>query len=325
MENKQEVLQYIKNLAAEKVVSREELVSAYDAGGGLAKAKRFGMSEILYYIGGMIVFLGIAILIEQNWSALSIITKILATLGSSIAAYFVGMAFSREKRFENVGSAFYLISALVMPIGLYVVFDNAGFDLSSLGIQSLVFAILLFVYYSSYFLFKKNIFLLFSIIFGTILYFCFTGFLVGNNIYFNDSRFYEYRILAAGLAYMLLGYSFMKTERAALTGFLSGFGVLGFLGAALSLGGWTPNQNAFWELAFPVLIFTIFYISTKIRSRSYLVFGTLFLMGDIMKITSEYFANSLGWPLALVIAGLLIIASGYASIYLGKRYISKVA
>lgn len=323
MENKQEVLQYIKNLAVEKVVSREEIVSAYDEGTGLVKTKRFGMSEILYYIGGMIVFLGIAILIEQNWSALNIVTKILATLGSSIAAYFVGMAFSREKRFENIGSAFYLISALVMPIGLYVIFDNAGFDLSSLGIQSFVFAILLFVYYSSYFLFKKNIFLLFSIIFGTVLYFCFTGFLVGNNIYFNESKFYEYRILVAGLAYMLFGYSFMGTEKASLAGFLSGFGVLGFLGAAMSLGGWRPDQSTFWEVIFPVLVFIIFYLSTKIRSRSYLVFGTLFLMGYIMKITSEYFANSLGWPLALVIAGLLIIASGYSSIYLGKRYISK--
>lgn len=323
MENKQEALQYIKNLAVEKVVSREELVSAYDEGTGVAHTRRFGMSEILYYIGGMIVFLGIAILIEQNWSALSIFTKIFATLGSSVAAYFVGMAFSREKRFENIGSAFYLISALVMPIGLYVVFDNVHYDLSNLGVQSFIFALLFFVYYSSFALFKKNIFLVFSIIFGTILYFLFTGFLVGNNIYFNDSKFYEYRVLAAGLAYMLLGYSFMKTERAPLTGFLSGFGILGFLGGALALGGWHPSQNTFWELIFPVLIFLLFYISTKIKSRSYLVFGTLFLMGYIIKITSEYFANSLGWPLALVIAGLLVIASGYVSIYLGKRYISK--
>ncbi|MCF6263630.1 MAG: hypothetical protein L3J24_08625 [Xanthomonadales bacterium] len=44
-------------------------------------------------------------------------------------------------------------------------------------------------------------------------------------------------ILLMGLAYMLMAYSFANTRRAALSGWLYSFGVIGFLSAALVLGG----------------------------------------------------------------------------------------
>ncbi len=325
MATKEEVLQYIKTLAEQQVISKDELVSAYDEGRGIKTdrvlTKKLGIAEILYYIGGGIVFLGIAILLAQNWSTLGFGTKVLATLVAGIAAYFVGLLFSREEKTETVGSAFYLISALVMPIGLYVVFDNAGFDASSSGSQSLISGILLGTYLLSYFVFRKNIFTLFSILFGTWFFFSFTSFLVSGGPRL-DWKFYEYRALVAGIAYILFGYAFSKNERAPLSRFLYNFGILGFLGAALALGGWEPRQNVFWELIFPGLVFGTLFLSIHIKSGAFLTWGTLFLMAYILKITSEYFSSGLGWPLALVIAGLAMIGAGYMSISLKKKYLS---
>jgi len=45
-------------------------------------------------------------------------------------------------------------------------------------------------------------------------------------------------------------------------------------------------------------------------------------MAYILKITFEYFSSGLGWPLALVIAGLAMIGVGYMSISLKKKYLS---
>lgn len=326
MATKDEILVYIKSLAEQKVLTREELDSAYDSGGGVRSdvvmTKKLGIAEILYYIGGGIVFLGIAIFLSQNWSTLGFGTKVLATLGAGVAAYIVGVLFSRDERTETVGSAFYLISALVMPIGLHVVFDNAGLDANSYGSQTFISGILLAMYALSYVVFRKNVFTLFSILFGTWLFFSLTSYMIGGGPYFESWKFYEYRVLVAGISYMLLGYAFSKNERAPLSNFLYGFGILGFLGAALTLGGWEPNQNVFWELIYPGLIFGALFLSVYIKSKSFLTWGTLFLMAYIIKITSEYFSSGLGWPLALVIAGLSMIGVGYMSLSLKKKYMS---
>lgn len=326
MATKEEALQYVKTLAEQKIVTKDELNLAYDSGSEIKTdsvlTKKLGISEILYYIGGAIVFLGIAILLAQNWLTLGFGTKVLATLGAGVASYLVGVLFSRDKRTETAGFAFYLISALVMPMGLYVVFDNAGFDASSYGFQSLISGILFGMYMLSYVVFRKNVFTLFSILFGTWLFFSLTGFMIGGSPYFNDWKFCEYRVLVAGITYMLLGYAFSKNERALLSNFLYGFGILGFLGSALTLGGWEPNQNVFWELIYPGLIFGALFLSVHIKSKSFLTWGTLFLMIYIIKITSEYFSGGLGWPLALVIAGLAMIGAGYMSLSLKKKYLT---
>jgi len=174
----------------------------------------------------------------------------------------------------------------------------------------------------SYVVFRKNVFTLFSILFGTWLFFSLTSFMIGGGAYFDSWKFYEYRVLVAGITYILIGYAFSKNERASLSNFLYGFGILGFLGSALSLGGWEPNQNVFWELIYPGLIFGALFLSVHIKSKSFLTWGTLFLMAYILKITSEYFSTGLGWPLALVIAGLSMIGVGYMSLSLKKKYLS---
>ncbi len=323
---KQELFQQFKTLVEQNAITKEEILSVFDQSKDVktdqVSVKKVGMAQIFYYIGGAIVFLGISILVYQNWSTLNVGTKILATFGSGIAAYYIGLLFGRDKKTEVVGSAFYLISGLITPLGLHVIFDSAGFDAGSHGFQSLISGALLATYLLSFFVLRKNIFVLFSIIFGTWLFFSFTSFIVGSNPYFNASEFYEYRILVVGLAYILFGYAFSKNKYMSFSGFLYGFGILGFLGAALVLGDWKPNQNAFWELIFPVLAFAVLFLSVYIKNKSFLVFGTIFLMAYILKITSEYFSSGLGWPLALVVAGLLMIAVGYMSFSLKKKYIS---
>lgn len=327
MDKKEEILQYIKMLSEQKVITKSELDTAFNSGSVVTEetslTKAVGLADIMYYIGGAIVFLGIAILVTQNWAVLNFTTRVLATLGAGVTAYFVGIFFIRKKQTETVGSAFFLISALVIPIGLSVVFEHAGFNVYGLGYQSLISVILFAMYLLSYFVFRKIIFILFSILFATWFFFSFMGFITLNIPMFDGWRFSAYRILVAGISYMLLGYAFSKNKYASLKGFLYGFGILGFLGSALILGGWKPDQSIFWELIYPVIVFGTLFVSVYIKDKAFLTFGTIFLMVYILKITSEYFSSGLGWPLALVIAGLSMIGVGYMSLTLKRKYISE--
>ncbi|MFH1903772.1 MAG: hypothetical protein ABIK20_06980 [Candidatus Omnitrophota bacterium] len=324
--DKKELLSQVQNLAAQRLLTKDEVTAAFDAGekdsGAEVKAiHQKGISHILYYVGGAIVFLGISVLVGQHWSVLSNITKILCTLGSGVAAYIAAVFLSRDERLEIVSGAFYFISVLVMPLGFYVTFRAAGLDVGSYGIQSVVSAILLVTFILSYLAARKTVFTIFNIIFGTWLFFSFASFLVGGNPSFNW-QFPVYLVLCAGLVYILLGYYFTGTPHRALTNTLYGFGVFGFLGAALALGNWNPHQNIFWELVFPGLVFGVMFLSVYLKSATFLTFGSLYLMGYILKITSEYFAHSLGWPLALVLTGFGLIAIGYLHFNLKKKYLS---
>jgi hypothetical protein len=327
--NKEEIIKQIKDSVQEGIITKKDLVEACDS--VLSKENKASVihhpriSNILYYIGGIIVCLGIAIFIGQNWSYLNDISKVSATLGASVAAYIVGVLFSRYERLDHVSQAFYFISGLVAPVGMYVTWDLAGFEVGLPGVQSLMAGILFIAYLLSFLLFRKTIFLIFSIIFGTWLYFSVTGHLVSENINFNTSRVFGYRIIAASLTYLCLGYYLDKkgeTVMETLSKWLYSIGVFVFLGTALSLGGWSPYQNIFWELIFPALAFGVIFLSINFKNRSFLLFGTGYLMLYLMKITGEYFSMGLGWPLSLILLGFVLMGVGYLTFYLNKKYIS---
>ncbi len=326
MDPKQQTIEYVKSLGASKGISRQELLAAYDSGSGATMTQThsgsIGIAEIMYYIGGAVVFLGIIILVLEHWSELSFPARLLITLGGSIAAYIVGVLFGTQQKLEGPSNSFFLISALVLPMGLYVVFQNAGYNIGDSSTQSILSAILFAVFIASYTVYRREVFALFSIVFGTLLFYTYTNYLVGQNPYFDSTSFFEYRTLLSGLCYLLLGYAFKQGKLESLTGALFSFGVLGFLGAALALGGFEPNQNPFWELVYPLFVFGFLYGSVYPKSKSLLTFSTIFLMAYILKITSEYFTQGFGWPLALVIAGLAMIGVGYLSVTLNKKYIA---
>lgn len=327
--DKETLLRSIADLAAQKLISKEEVLKAFgDAGckeqpASARAAQTRSMGEIVSYIGGGIVVMGIAIFIGQHWSELATATRILATLGSGIAAFTLGVIFSRSERFNLLSQVFFFISALTMPAGLSITFDSAGWDMGSTLTHTMLSGTLFCVYGAAYWLFKKGVFNIFNIIFGTWFFFSFTDALITKSTQTLSYKFDEYRVLAVGLSYVLIGYHFSRVRKHVLSKWLYALGVIGFLGAALALGGWDPKQNFFWELLFPGLCFGVVYLSIYLRSKIFLVFGALYLIGYFLKITGEYFAKSLGWPLALIILGFVLIFIGYFSFYFNKKYLSE--
>jgi len=322
--DKRELLRQIQSFAEKNLITKEELLEAFDQSRASeakeASTTQSRLSNILYFIGGTVVFLGIVILIGQNWEQLNDATKIFATLGAGIAAYLVGALFIQYQKLNMVSQAFFFISGLVIPIGIQITFDIAQLDISSSGMQSLVSVILLVTFGASYVFFRRIIFVIFTIIFGTWFFFAFTDYLLSYNIGLATEKFFYYRVLLVNLTYMILGYAFSEGEYRPISRWLYGFGAFGFLGAALALGDWKPHQSVFWELIYPGLVFGILFLSIHLQTRTFLVFGSLYLMAYIMKITFEYFTEGLGWPLSLVLVGFALMGIGYMAFYLNKKY-----
>jgi hypothetical protein len=329
--DKQQVLSELKQLAQSGQISQAEVLAAFSgiATPGFIAEKpienRLKLSEIMYYIGGAIVFLGICVMVYQNWDSFDSFLRIFVTLGSGIAAFVVGALLYRYENLRKVSQAFFLLAGLLAPLAMNVAFKESGLDLNSDSLQLLIYLILTAVFLGGLWFFRQQtILLFFGVLFATAIFHFVVNLMVGESLLMaNYSKFWEYRILVEGLAWILLGYYLTQTPFTALTGVMYGFGCLGFLGAAIALGGWTPDQNVFWELIYPLLVFGIIFLSVYVKSKAFLTFGTIFLIGYILKLTSEYFSSGLGWPLALVLAGLAIIGVGYYAVKLNKKYLAQ--
>ncbi len=325
--DKQQLLAELKQLTFSGAISREEVLAVLP-GDSLtqpdALKQHITLSEIMYYIGGGIVFLGICVLAYQNWDNFSSFIRIFVTLGSFIEAYVVGTLLYRYENLKKISQAFFLIAGCLAPLALNVVFKESGMDTSADSLQVLIYLISTSVFLGSLWFFRQTILLFFGIIFATALFHFLVNLLTGQNLTYQDSeKVLQYTFLVEGLAWMLIGYYLKNSLFKAITGTLYGFGVLAFLGSAMALGGWSPNQNAFWELVYPLLVFGVIFLSVYVKSKSFLVFGSLFLIGYILKLTGEYFSSGLGWPLALVLAGLAIMGVGYWAVKLNKQYFAE--
>lgn len=322
--DKQQLLQELKAALTSGELSREDLLDLASQPAPAPEAKHVSLSQVMYYLGGAIVFLGIAILLGQNWEYFNPLVKVAVTLGSAFSAFLAAVLLLGYPNLKGPAQAFFLLSGLVLPLGMYVTVDKLGFDVAQNSVQWVIWLVMFGLFLAAYFKFRIPVLALFSVLFATGLYSLSIDLVAGQNFVSSD-KVMQYKVLFAGLAYLCLGYYFVQTELRSLTGFLYGFGVLAFLGAAMALGGWDPHQNVFWELAFPFLVFGVIILSVYLKSRAFLVFGSLFLVGYIFKLTGEYFQESLGWPLALVIAGFLVMLVGYYAVSLGKKYFPKTA
>ncbi|MDD5585189.1 MAG: hypothetical protein PHV55_09075, partial [Candidatus Omnitrophica bacterium] len=147
--DKDKLLREISEAAAQRLILKDEVLRAYDKGQQPVSEKVIhskSIAEIISYVGGGIVVLGIAIFIGQHWSELNTTTRIAATFGSGMAAYIVGALFSRFERFNLPAQVFFLISALTTPVGISIAFDSAGWDMGSTITESVLAGILFGAY-----------------------------------------------------------------------------------------------------------------------------------------------------------------------------------
>ncbi len=274
-----------------------------------------------YGIGATIAITGVGILIGQNWIEIGFAGRILSTMGISLSAYITAFLLSKPQQ-KMLSQVLFAISAILAPLGSYVLLNegNIAFDWSSQITTSLLLSI---VFGTALLISKRSVLILVVVGFASWAYFALVAKVFGSAIYYNNSL--QWAIMLLGTSYIFISYglqSFLPAsdvadvgEKKTIQNVLYGFGTLAILGSGIFVGG-------IFDLFFIALIFGAFYGSVYLKSRSMLIFGALFLVAHMIKLTSEYFLDSVGWPLALIVIGFLVIGVGYLTFYLNKKFIS---
>ncbi len=329
---KEEVLPFISGVAAPKVVANQ-----FQTQGNREDAKlinRMKFSDIMYYVGGLIVFIGLVILVGQNWDDISFNVRVLITLGSAIVFFASACLLLRGETTKGISYAFFIISALLTPFGYFVLFEHfsTGKDLITYNI--IASALCLLQFGIAQMIIKKSVFTPFNLAFGTWLFFALTNMMISDNplAFPADTNFQYYRVLLIGLSYLLIG-RYISAKGGRFLGLFNNFGILGVLGATFGLfiesntgiysqsfGGYQYPWTV-WLIIFPILTALFMFLSIRFKNLSYLIWGIVFLMFYIFRITYVYFSHTVGWPLALVGMGLLLIFVGFFAVYISNKYI----
>ncbi|MCD6282803.1 DUF2157 domain-containing protein [bacterium] len=130
------------------------------------------------------------------------------------------------------------------------------------------------------------------------------------------ANIYGISTVLAGIIGLVLAY---------LTRFLSGIGfaglavyrgILGFFGCGMLLSGafltGVDDELPVYETALLLLSLAAIFIGQRIRVRSFLYLGTLFLIIYVFSTGFEYFEDQVGWPIILFCTGLVSMVIGFA-------------
>ncbi len=272
-----------------------------------------------YGIGAMIVLVGVIILISQNWTQIGFSGRVSVTLGISLVTYVLAF-FLYQPSQRMLSQVMFTISAALAPLGIYVLLHEA--NINFVWPYTFFSACLLFLIFGAACLVnKKNILILITIGFASWAYFSFLLQMFPPQF---NSDLLKWATMLWGFSYILISYGYKSIavavdsadgkEKKAIQNVLYGFGTLAILGSGILVGG-------FFDIIFIALIFVAFYASVYLKSQSMLLFGALFLMAHIIKLTSKYFVNSVGWPVSLIFVGFFVIGVGYVTYYLNKNFI----
>ncbi len=327
--NKEELLQELSTKISTGEISREEMVNRFSFApltqGGVKvenfkDSAPFSVTKMLYVLGASIVVIGILIFVSQIWDDLGSFGRVSITLGLGLLITAIGSVLLKDKPEENLGIVFQFIGGILIPGGALVTLSELSTGVDHPWVVASTFGIIFAFYLLLNFAHKNAVLTFFAIANGTAMIYLILNAMVGDPFegWFGIKDIYQYLTMAIGISYLLLAHAFQYGWNKKLIGILYFFGITGFLGAAfLQVFDSVP-----WQMFYFLIIIGSFTLAVYMKSRSILVMSTLFLIAHVSYITSEYFADSLGWPISLVILGFVFIGLGYVSININKKYIA---
>lgn len=315
--NKDELLRELENKVNMGEISRAEIISRFSSVMPMEKGiKHFSVNKMLYVLGAAIVVIGVVIFAGQIWNDIGSLGRITITLGLGLLLTVIGSVLLKNKPEQNIGSVFHAIGGVLIPGGAIVTLLEFKVDFVSAWPLAITYGVIFAFYLLLNSIHKNVILTLFSIFNGTaFVYFLVTSMINGS--FYSNGDIYAYLFMVIGLTYILLAHSFQDGWNNKIVDILYFLGSTIFLGATFS----RVFDSTVWQMLYFFIVAGGLFFSVYIKSRNILIVSTIFLIVHVSYITGKYFADSLGWPVSLIVLGFIFIGLGYLSINLNKKYI----
>jgi hypothetical protein len=308
MTAKEEALKQIADIAQAHDLTASEILAGLSPTEEGTDSKSSVLTRLFGYLGAIFVLAGLGVFIEMQWEEMNSVARITVTVGSGIAAFVMALFASADERWEKAATPLFLLAALMQPTGILVALD----EFSSGGDERYAFLLtsgVLLIQQGLIFLKTGRTVLLFtSLIFGAWLFGTAMDLLDldGDLIFFT-----------LGLSLLFVTYSIDRTPHATITTFWYFVSSTAMLTAFFSL-----VEHSVLEVLFLGAACGVVFLSTWVKSRSLLVVGTVAILGYVGYYTAENFTDAIGWPIALMLFGLLLIGLSAVAFRINRKYIA---
>jgi hypothetical protein len=279
-------------------LNEDKASHAVDADGDVLKTS-------LGYVGGILIFVGVGLLIHVIWNDINGAERVIITLGPGLIAFIMGALCLNDPRFAKAVTPFFLVAAVLQPFGMLVGHDE--FFPQSLDPSLTVLAVsgvMLAQQAMGFIAWRRSSLGFFSILFWTV---------------FIGTALAKLRV-DGDLAAITLSVSLLCLSRAADQTPHRAIAPLWYLvgTAGLLTGFFDLVRGSALELSYVGLNAGMIYLSIPLASRTVLLVSVLGLMGWLGWYTDRYFADVTGWPIALIILGFVMIGLSAYAVKLGR-------
>ncbi len=305
MGSRAEALDKILALAEEHAIGLHEIAERLNPHAAPADSGASRVAIIFGYLAAIFVIAGVATFIGINWDKLNSFARVLVTLGLGLMLLFYALWNEHSGKFPVITGGLYVLSYLLQPTGILVALDEwASGDDAQLAI--IVTGTVMTIQAAILQRWRPHPVLLLALI----------GFAAGTFATYCDRIDVRGGWIAmsvgSGLTLIGLGLRAPGSVDVGRLSILVG-SAMAFAGAGDLFTG-TPA-----EVLLPGLSALGLFAAVTLRSRLLLLTSVLSLLAYLSYFTARYFADSLGWPLVLVLLGILFAGVGMFAMRLSRR------
>jgi len=269
------------------------------------------LSRLFGYVGGVFIFVGLAIYVGMRWDELGTIGRIVMTLGTGFCVFIAALTCSTDARFDAAATPLFLIAALLQPTGIVVMlheYSRGGDPAYGMLFMNLVMAV---QQGCTFWASGRAVLALTTIVF-TLGFF---------TIAF-DLLHIDHNLIGVtvGASLTCIAWSLDRSKHRSIAPLCYFFGSAILLTASFDWLRHTPIELLFLGLACATI-----FLSVLARSRTLLLVGTLSLIGYLGYFITEHFAHNLNAPLAVMLTGFILIAFGVVAVKINNRFIKQTA
>lgn len=314
---------------------------------------------LFIYLGAIFILAGIGTYVGTFWASMGSVMRIFMTLGVGYILLIVLVSALHENKYPRLILPLALASAFIMTGGWFVLIHEVfphgnnwraaaltvfgvmalhqGVLLGKFRLTVLVFTTLFFAYgFMQVGLDMLGVpFAYIAIVLGASLFLVATALekspfhlltepaLLIGTIWMNSGLFDRIAVASSaswagvitGVCVMSAAYGLHKAGRYSR---LTGLGY--FIGSIMAFGGlFDLVHGTPFELVYLAVAASMLYACVVLQSRALLFTTVIAMLGFIGFYTAKHFANSLGWPVTLVLMGVAFLAVGTIAIGVKRK------
>lgn len=265
------------------------------------------ITRILSYTGAVLVLAGLGFFLSMQWASLVSFLRVALTFGPGLIALVMAIvSLKNDAGYAHLATPLFTLAAFFQTGGLFVFLEEyADGDNTTMAVL-MVMGFMAAQFTTLFFALRRPVTLFFALVFAHCAFAALFDVM--------DIR-ERYAAVTLGLSGLLISYALARSSLSSITGV--GFIISGY---SFASGWFTIAKDSPMDITLIAVAAGLMYASVLSRSRTLLFVAVTTMLGYLGYYTDEYFKNIVGWPIALIVFGLVMIIGSNYAIRLGRQF-----